>query len=432
MAQDKKKSQVDQPETVIAALFDSQDNSTYKARRKPYRLDYKMIRKLSYINPLIAVVVLTLKHTVTRIPGYFAIKEEYQDKNLNLEKEIQFLEALKTRPNEQENNREFWLKIYEDILVIDRGCVELVRNNRGDIVEMYPVDGATIKPKVDKYGNFDEREAYVQMVEDYSKKPVATFSPEELILMINNPMAEVNSFGYGMSPIERIAQTVTTYISAENYNTGQFTSKQLPPFLANIPNAPKIEIDKLNASFAQNAGNQFKGMFTNAQDLKVEVFDKNMRDMQFYELIQWYAHIIVAAYGLSPQDIGLTGDVNRATAEVQQNISKSQAISDLLQIRKEFWDRIIYYQALNNPDFMYIEYVNEPIDKLDEKTQAEIDKLHSEIVMTFSSLGLELPESLRDRMGYANLQTTREETNESETNSEKNIEKSKLEDWYSF
>jgi phage portal protein BeeE len=404
MATNDKQSQVESTNTIIQAFFSenvgNDSKSKEKTRGKPFKMNYSTIRGLSYINPLIAICVQTLKHTITQIDGHFRKKEGHEDKNLD--KEIEYLEALRFQPNPYSSNRDFWLKIFEDVLVIDRGAIEIVRNNKGWISELYPIDGATIKPNLDKYGNYGEI-AYKQFVDNYSSKPVAEFEYDDVVLLMNNPITQLGTFGYSLSPIERIAQTIITAIHADNYNTGQFTKAQIPAFLATFPGASNEEISKLNAVFQNQEGKMFKGLVTNAQDFKMQLLKQSNSEIQFYELTQWLSKIIIASFGLSPQDLGLTMDINRATGEVQKAITKSQAISDLLALRKEFWDKIINMMIEKNPNFMYVEFANDEIDKIDELQQANIDKLYSEMLTIFRNAGIEIPENIKERANFGDL-----------------------------
>jgi capsid portal protein len=161
---------------------------------------------------------------------------------------------------------------------------------------------------------------------------------------------------------------------------------------------------KLNTMFSNNEGKMFKGLVTNAQDLKIQILKQSNAEIQFYELTQWLSKIIIASFGLSPQDVGLTMDINRSTGEVQKAITKSQAISDLLALKREFWEKILMQLSEKNTNFLYIEYENEQIDKIDEKQQAEIDKLYMEIVLAFNNAGLEIPQSILDKTDFGELE----------------------------
>lgn len=380
-----------------------------KVAFKNTKFDFETIRSIAKANPIVSICVNAIKHSVVRVDGYFRIKEEYTDQNLNLKKELLYLEKLAESPNLQQTSRDFWLQVLEDVLVIDRGAVEIIYDNRGYITELYPVDGATIYPVINEYGMLSDP-AFYQIIEKF-EKPVASFSEKEIILLVNNPSSEINSYGYGASPIERVISAVIANIAADNYNMGLLSKNQIPPFIATLPGASQEQLDILNQKFKLE-GQNFNGVFTNAESLSVELLKMTNAEMQYYELILWFARLITASYGLTPQDIGLTFDINRATAQVQHQITKSRAFESILDLRKQFWTKILNFLSEANPNFAYIEFVNEDLDKLDVKVQADIDAIYADILVKLTSLGIEIPNTLADRMYFGHI------------NASKNVEKS--------
>lgn len=115
--------------------------------------------------------------------------------------------------------------------------------------------------------------------------------------------------------------------------------------------------------------------------------------MQFYELNLWLARIIFATFEVSPQDLGFTMDVNKATAGVQERLTKSQGVANLLDVMAEEVNKeIISDLATIDSKFDEIEFAFDVQDRIDAKVQAEVDQIHI-------TSGTRTPDELRVRDG---------------------------------
>ena len=65
--------------------------------------------------------------------------------------------------------------------------------------------------------------------------------------------------------------------------------------------------------------------------------------MQFLEFQVWYVRKVAAVYGLSPQDLGLTMDINRANAEQQAEQTEDRGQRPLMALMQEALTREIVW-----------------------------------------------------------------------------------------
>ena len=361
-----------------------------RGKPKTSRFSFGMLRNLRDLNPIVNVCVETLKHTIVKLPFSVHVYGDYDTKEYK--DEIDFVTNLVENPNPQESFRLFWLKVLEDILVIDRGAIEKINNHKGQVSQYWYVDGATIRPCFDEYGILEDP-AYKQYLAN-ELLPSATFSYDELDILMNSPLGSVGMQGYGKSPVERVLLTITTAIQADTFNSQTFSKSSLPPYLLNLKKGTKAQVTALKEAWeGQTMGNMWKGIFMNADDITIQKLRDSNQEMQFYELTLWLSRVIVAAFEMSPQDIGLTMDINKATATVQRELSKNQAIRNLMDIISEWYNqKLIKQLAEQNARFGALCFEFDELDKLDEKTQAEIDAINTNI-------GKVNPEYLRKRDG---------------------------------
>jgi hypothetical protein len=117
--------------------------------------------------------------------------------------------------------------------------------------------------------------------------------------------------------------------------------------------------------------------FTNAEKADIKLLRPTNQDMQFYELNLWLTRIICSEFEISPQEIGLTMDVNRSTASSQDEITSEGMDNVLKVISEEINGDLIGDLALNVDDrFSELEFVWNIDINLSEKERAEIDEIH--------------------------------------------------------
>lgn len=390
--------------TFASAL--AQSGIIEKGNPKPSTITFDVIRNLRDLNPMVNVCIETLKHIVIKVDGHVQSKNP-EDAN-KYEKEIEYATNLFEHPNKTESARIFWLKLLEDILTIDRGTTEFVRNPLGYITEIYAVDGATIKPNYDEYGIL-KSPAYYQYLEGYQnyengeKEPDAIFDDDEISILTNSPSSKIGMYNYGKSPVERVILTILTSLNADNFNANTFNKNTLPPYHVNLAGASKQQLEAFAAMWGNNNKEDlWKAAFSNAENVTITPLRPSNQDMQYYEFSLWLTKIIVAAFEMSPQDIGLTMDVNRATGSVQQSLSKNQGLSNLLDIKEEWCNHVLDLLGEVNSNFYKIRWVNDELDKIDEQVMASIQTM-------YVNSGILLPDEVRQELGKDPLQEVRKQ-----------------------
>lgn len=349
--------------------------------RNSKKIGYREVRNMSIANNVVRIVINAIKNSIMRTthvvrPKDLSKREEYKE-------QIDYVTKLLNFPDQNSGTfRTLFSTVIEDVLVLDQGVIEKVRNPRGEIVQLYQVDGATIRPRIDQYGLLSSP-AYVQYIDtskgaDTREEPDATFEQDDLIIFQANPQGQIGRVGYGMSPVEYIIMTVSTSLQAMLFNARYFDDAKIPPFLANLKNVPKEALDNFRESFEQALrGNPWAGAWTNAEDFKLELLRPTNQEMQFYELNMWLIKIIFGAFEMSPSDFGFTDDVNRATAEVQERIGKSRGVQNILTLIAERINYgIIADLARFDSRFAEIEFGWDSVDLNEDKLQAEIDEIY--------------------------------------------------------
>jgi hypothetical protein len=127
-----------------------------------------------------------------------------------------------SRPNSR-SWRQFMGMWIEDLLVLDRGCIEKERDGNGWIVAIYNVDGATIRPNIDEMRRLHD-DAYVQVV-DGRHRPLRHGRPD---LRDGQPADRRALRRVRLSPLEKLIVSVTADLHAAKYNASYFEKGASP------------------------------------------------------------------------------------------------------------------------------------------------------------------------------------------------------------
>lgn len=354
---------------------------TEQGLRKPTKITFSTLRRMSRANWVDRTCINTLRDEITAVPWDIVAVDPKRPYSEGFR---QYLIDLLKKPNRNnENWRTFIDKIMEDILVLDAGCVEIVRDQKGRIAELWYVDGATIKPCYDEKGYIMEP-AYQQYFPTSNMNvPVAEFDNKDLIYMMWNPQGANDVYGYGMSPVESGLAVGTAFLYAEAYNMGFFNQNAIPPTIINLgPKASPAQVQAFQA-FLMNemmgSGGFWKPVIGNFGDgFSVEPILKSPADLQLINYVTWQMRWKVALYRMSPQDIGFTLDQYKAEGQVQQQLSKNKAIDSLKQVLADYINREILGDEGWPISFkeMNLHFQWTDTDSVDPYDQAEIDDIY--------------------------------------------------------
>jgi len=352
---------------------------------KPSKVSFEQLKLIAASDTIIRICINVIKKTVSQAEWNIIPKKQ----NINdyskehIEKATTFFELVNTQG---ENLRTLLDMAVEDILTIDAGVIEKVFNADGELTELNAVDGSTIRPVINKYGDLG---GYVQMI---NRKVVAKFAPNEIIYIMQNPQNDVKSYGYGKSPIEEILMTVQASLNADVYNAQIFSKDNIPPGLLDLGNMSGDEAQNFialwNATVVTNT-QKLKFIWGSDNPKKFTSFNQTNKDMQYMDYIDWLSRLKLATYGLTSQDANITQDVNRATAQVQAALTNARGVSNMLTLIEEYINReIMIPQGFIDVVFKF----KRDTDMTSKKTQAEIDKIYIET-------GVVLPSDVAKREG---------------------------------
>jgi phage portal protein BeeE len=261
--------------------------------------------------------------------------DQEQDADENLQKQLR---DLFNRPNLAVESFRSWVEpILEDILVLDAGTIEKERTLGGQIAFLHAVDGAKIKVSSIWDGDPEETRYWWVPTPQYE----VPFRNEDLVYIMANPRTYSV---LGLSPLETLKLTIDSEVSGSMYNSRQVTNAAPDGMLDLGEGARPEQIEGFKSYWlSEVAGKGAMAFIGGTKGAKFVPFRGSNREMQYQEWLLYLVRKIAAVYGISPQDLGLTFDINRATAESQMEMTEDRGLRPLLALVQDYFTREIVW-----------------------------------------------------------------------------------------
>lgn len=246
--------------------------------------------------------------------------DEQKPYNRSVEKEMI---ALLENPNELGDTvADIVSTITRDYLTIGRGIISKAMSVRRIPTTLYMEDAALFRIDPKWSGNAEEPR-YLYQPNSQTKIPLRN---DEIICLLCGP----STFRLSFSPVQILRNTILSDLKATE-SASRLVEHKPPPHLVQLPGASAAQIDRLRSTYDADIAGHREIMFLggpNPAQIKPMIF--SLRDNQWMEWLEYLARKIAVVFGLSIQDLSFTGDVNRATATSQQELSESKGLIPLM------------------------------------------------------------------------------------------------------
>ena len=322
------------------------------------RRSVMQLRKWSRSNPWIRAAI-NLRRTQVSRAKWDIVSLDGEEIRGTTRKISQIKELLRTPNRRMDSWRSLIEPVVEDILVLDQGAIEVIQSRGGAIgiegakpvAELIARDGGSIAFNNDWTGETDNDPRYYEI--DQTGRISRKFKNHELICFISNP---VTYSPIGLSPLEVLADTIEADLTAAAYNA-KAVSAAAPPGVLHLGEG--IRADQVDAFKAywdtEISGRSQIAITGGGKGVQWIPLASSNRDMQFMEWQIYLARKICAVFAVQPQDIGITMDVNRASADVGAAFTQDVGIAPLLDLISEYMTREIIWRYDKNLRFVYTE-----------------------------------------------------------------------------
>lgn len=247
----------------------------------------------------------------------------------NVENSVAIATRHMKKPDGQRSFRT-WVSMYlQDVLRYDAGTLFKRRDRLGRVCALEVISGTTIAPVLDYWGRrpMGDSAAFVQWVNGQSWK---WFKAGDLIYEPFNPQADSP---YGVAPLEGVIFAVNTDIRFQQHFLNYFTAGNIPEGFAIMPedaSSPEQLSEFQQVLDAWAVGNdaakhQLRAMpaGTSFQWSKDTVFDETFP--------MFLMRKVCAAFHVTPNDLGFTENVNKASGETQVDVQFRTGTLPLVQ-----------------------------------------------------------------------------------------------------
>lgn len=268
--------------------------------------------------------------------------------------------------------RYFLDMMVEDLLTLDGAAIYNVIDYGKTLRYLKPIDAATIRLVVDESGDLLQppASAFEQWIRG---RKVASMTTEEMTYLMLNPRT---SSGYGLSPLESLLLVVQSALKSEMANLAILAEGNVPEGFISLP---KEWTPQQIQGFQEWFDGLMSGNFAFTRRIKFlpggegvqYIPTKKPSDMEFAEFEKWLTIKTCALFGVSPQSIGITFDINKATASEQTVLIKNESIQPLANAIQEYFDEVIQ-DKLGYPN---LRFSFGGFDTSDMEAQANINQI---------------------------------------------------------
>lgn len=256
-------------------------------------------------------------------------------------------ELIRTPNPANDSFRTFIEPIIEDIIVLDAGCVEKVRSLDGELRELWPVDGATVRVNANWDGAPGETRYF--WYPGGVTEPVASWRNSDFVYMMANRRTD---WPIGYSPLETLRLTIEAELDAHEYNRRQVRGAAPDGVFDLGEGMTRDQVLSFRSFFeSEVAGRGAIGFIGGSKNAKWIDVRKSNRDQQFLEWQIYLVRKIAVVLGLTPQDLGVTYDINKSTGETQLQISEDRGLRPLMSLIQEYTtEEIVWDSGFGGPD----------------------------------------------------------------------------------
>jgi HK97 family phage portal protein len=271
------------------------------------------------------------------------------------------------KPNQTDSFRLWLEQIVEDMLVASAGSSEIVK--AGDMLRplrMFPVDAFSIE----LYANWDGKRDSARYAQRINGKYVP-LTDSEMMYIRMNPRTNTP---FGLSPLETVWESVNSFISAHK-SAGKQAGNSFIRRILNLGKSADAKAVQAYRAYWENEV-QGRGMMPIIGGENPSILDLGATDDKalFIEWQRFLIEVIAVAFGISPKKLGQTKDVNRSTADSEDDDTQAtiQSIADTIaeHINNEIIDGHFKMGHAIHFKFKYATSMK------DKKTQADIDAIY--------------------------------------------------------
>src|SRR3972149_3144832 len=321
--------------------FDFPDNINLNMRTDDFRsVTYRILRWFGDNHLITRAAVNIRKKEIVGLSWDIMDKDE---KKPSSDEAKNKLKAFWESPDRRDDFPQWLNRLLEDLFVVDAPCYEVRKTRKGDFYGLDILDGTTIKIILDDTGRVGRqtKDGILQYQPIIRGQPNKNFYEGELVY---NPYNNNTRSPYGKSFLEAALLEANTTIRALTMVMSYFTEGTVPPGF--VIAAESVKTPEQFIQFQNTLNAVLEGSDKTRNQLLALPFGsdyipaKETSFQNFTELKNYLDITMLMAFEVQPQEVGLTYQVNKATGEVQENITYRRAIRPIVEYLENMFYRV--------------------------------------------------------------------------------------------
>ena len=304
-------------------------------------VDFDSLRTFSVVYDVARVCINHRKRQINNLEWTIVPKDDKADPK-KFAKRIEMLTEFFEEPIKGMEFKEWLDRIIEDLLVLDAVVLWKDRTYGGNTLGLLPVDGSTIRLKVELDGTTPEAPeiAYQQII--YGQLH-GEYTTDEMYYKIMNPRTNTP---YGLSPLECLVISVDAALRSQMANSSLLSEGTVPEGFLSMPETWTNDQIK---DFQMWFDTLLAGNASQSSRIKVipggkgigYIPTKKADEMRYFEFEKWLLLKTCAMFDVQPSDIGFIDGMGVNNQETQENLGNQRGLVPMANFLKQFFTRII-------------------------------------------------------------------------------------------
>ena len=340
--------------------------------------------------PYARKAINTIKNPIAMLDWEVAPKDGAAESS-ELARQIEIVTNCLENPNQDDSFRTLLEQVIEDLMVCGAGTLEQQIGGHGARpLWLWPVDALSIQIYPLWSGAKNEaRYLQTEGFGNYLSQRGKPLRNDELIYM---RLDTNTSSPYSYGPLEVAFVAISRLLGVSEY-AGNVAGNAQPANLLFVKDIDQATLETLRAFWRNEVEGQGQTPIMGGEDVKVLPLRGTNDEALYLKYQDVVRREIAAAFGISPQNLGLESDVNRNTAEVGEDRDWDGTIKPAARLIESHLNREAIHGLLG---FSQIEFRFVGLDREDEQATAEIySKYYQNNAIT--------PNEQRERLGLPPL-----------------------------
>lgn len=315
-------------------------------------IDFETLRAFSVVYDVARACINYRKRQIDNLEWAIVPVNEKADQD-KFKRQIEIATAFFKKPSNGETFKTWLDKLMEDILVLDAGVLWKDKTFGGTLTELVPVDGATIRLKINEDGTLPEppEGAYQQIIYGEIK---GEYTIEEMYYKMMNPR---NNTPYGLSPIETLIISIESAMRSQIFNSSMLSEGNIPEGFYTLPDTWTPEQIKefqiwFDSMMAGNAATTTRIKFMPGGKGVGYIPTKKPEDMRMLEFEKWLLLKTCAVFDVQPESVGFIENVTSTTATGQREFGNERGLVPTANFLKELFTEVVQ-KDLNLPQLKF-------------------------------------------------------------------------------